>query len=79
MSQHVLKPFIAITLLLLGIAACRGRVPAPNAACPSIYQPVCGADDHKTYSNSCEAAKAGQTRTTDGECKDISIQPLPSP
>ncbi|HEY9840949.1 MAG: Kazal-type serine protease inhibitor domain-containing protein [Candidatus Sericytochromatia bacterium] len=64
-----MKPtLILVCLVMLALTGCRGRSPLPtDTACPGIFMPVCGAD-HKTYSNSCEARKAGQTRTTEGEC-----------
>lgn len=73
-SQKLVKSASFATVILLAIAACRGRTPLPNeTACPSIYMPVCGVIDQKTYANSCEATKAGQTRTVEGECREVSI------
>jgi len=40
----------------------------PDAVCFQVYEPVCGCDD-QTYSNSCEANKAGVTEYTEGECE----------
>lgn len=37
-------------------------------ACPDIYAPVCGCD-HQTYSNSCEAHRAGVSVQQQGKCE----------
>ena len=41
----------------------------PGRACPEIYRPVCGCNG-KTYSNACEAERAGVILFTDGKCGD---------
>jgi hypothetical protein len=57
-------------------SASQGRVMAQDASstmCPANYQPVCAVakDGRKqTYTNSCEAQKAGAIVFTPGRCED---------
>jgi hypothetical protein len=40
----------------------------PNILCAQVFEPVCSCDG-ETYSNSCEAEKAGVTQYSKGACK----------
>ncbi len=44
-----------------------GGCQASPAACPDIWQPVCGCDD-QTYANACDAAVAGVNVKYEGPC-----------
>lgn len=54
---------------LCGAADATGRCAAIPEGCADIYLPVCGCDD-KTYGNACEAAVAGVSVASEGECSD---------
>ncbi len=50
-----------------------------TTVCTDLYFPVCG-EDEITYSNSCEAGKAGVPVANDGECTPaISTPPVKLP
>jgi hypothetical protein len=52
---------------ICGAADAPGVCTAKPDACADIYAPVCGCDD-KTYGNACEAAGAGVSVASEGEC-----------
>jgi hypothetical protein len=43
--------------------------------CPTIYAPVCGCD-RRTYSNACEAHRAGQSMMRAGECTELDCEAI---
>lgn len=45
---------------------CVGQ-PQKDMMCAEIYKPVCGCDN-KTYSNECDAKRAGVKNWKEGEC-----------
>lgn len=44
------------------------KVVVPEIACTDLYMPVCGSNN-VTYSNSCEANRAGVVASSQGACK----------
>jgi hypothetical protein len=50
-----------------GAADQTGTCELKPEVCAQIYSPVCGCDD-KTYGNDCEAAGAGVSIVSQGEC-----------
>jgi hypothetical protein len=52
---------------ICGAADATGICTAKPEVCADIYSPVCGCDD-KTYGNACEAAGAGVSVASEGEC-----------
>ncbi|MCC7383434.1 MAG: proprotein convertase P-domain-containing protein [Deltaproteobacteria bacterium] len=48
-----------------------------GCACPAVYSPVCGNDDH-TYSNACAAQCAGVPVRHPGECAQGTWEPVPT-
>lgn len=50
-----------------GINCIDGSLIDQDVMCIQVFDPVCGCDAN-TYSNECEARKAGLTSWTEGEC-----------
>ena len=47
--------------------------PIEESACSAVFEPVCGCDG-QTYSNACEAANAGTSVSSEGECEPTQPQ-----
>jgi len=80
-----MKKYSIFILVVLWNVACtpkiitepQGEIPCIDqtkinreANCPYIWKPVCGCDK-KTYSNDCEAMKAGVTKWSPGACVEV--------
>ena len=61
---------VAVGDCMLRIADVEGRCKSKPDACTSQYDPVCGCDNNKTYSNACAAASAGENVAWEGECHE---------
>jgi hypothetical protein len=58
---------------ICGAADAPGECRTPPAFCQSDFAPVCGCDG-ETYSNACEAASAGTSVSSEGECGGSSAE-----
>lgn len=62
------KPTPSTVTLPITVTPKPTKTIVPETACTDLYMPVCG-NNNVTYSNSCEANKAGVAVSTQGACK----------